>query len=364
MKVLHVLNELRFSGAEIMLKTASSFWQNEDINLEILSKGSEAGEYRSILENCGYKTWHIPYKNTVNFIKKYRSLISKRDYDVVHIHTEHLNFWVGFVSMVEGVTAVIRTVHNAFLHGGKTRLKRVVQRGILRAMGVEHVSIGKTVETTERKFLYNPTRRIPNWYDSDRIVPPDSSERCQARQEFGLSSDEFVIVSVGNCSKRKNHTAIFRALSELQDSNITYLHVGEEKEGYPERNLASKLGVRNQVQFLGLVEEVGQVLHAGDVYIMPSFREGASIAVREAMGSGLVCILSDVPGLRDHKDLDGVFMTGTQPDALSSSIEHVRSIPKEERLRLGRKLSKEARERYGIRQGAQQYAKLYRQNLS
>lgn len=363
-RVLHVLNELKFSGAEIMLKTALPFWKEQDIHGEILAKGGKEGPYRSVLEESGYNVFHIPHQGTFSFLQKYRRFLSERKYDVVHIHTEGLNFLLGLAAVIEGIPVVVRTVHSTFLHGGKTRLKRVTQRALLRMIGVEHVSIGRSVEEVEREFLYNNTHLISNWYDDNKFVPPDTYDCRRARQKFGVSDEEFVIVSVGNCHKVKNHAAIFRALSRLEDERIIYLHAGEEQEGHPERRLASELGIQEQVQFLGLVEEVQHVLYASDAYIMPSLREGANIAVREAMGSGLICVLSEVPGLRDHKELDGVFMTRPRPDPLSSTIERVLSIPEEERLRLGRKLSKQAKERYGIRQGARQYAELYRQELS
>lgn len=289
-RVLFVLDELKFSGAEVMLKKALPVWEERGIQCEILSKGERGGPYRSVLEDSGFNTFHISSQNIASFLKRYRGLILRREYDAINIHTEHLNFWLGLVAVIEGTPVVARTVNSVCNYGGKSRFKRVVQRALLRLLGVKHISISRTVEETEREFLYNPTRIIQNWYDDNTFVPPDPSERERARRKYQVRDNEFVIVSVGNCHEVKNHKAILRALAQLDDTNLKYLHAGEEQEGHPERKLASELGVRDQVRFLGLVEDVVQVLYAGDAFIMPSLREGAGIAAREAMGSGLVCL--------------------------------------------------------------------------
>jgi glycosyltransferase involved in cell wall biosynthesis len=360
MKVLHILNELRFSGAEVMLKTAAPFWQERGIQGDILAKREEVGLFKSKLEDAGYEVIHQPYRDFLSFAPRYYQLLTSRSYDAVHIHTEHLNFWMGLLSVAAGVPVVLRTVHSAFLHGGKTRLKRLVQRTLLRQIGVAHISIGPSVKRAEQEFLYNPTNIIPDWYDSRSFVPPSNSEIEEARGELGVPDDVFVIVSVGNCSEQKNHSAILRAIDQIEEEHLFYLHAGEEQHDRYERELARQLGIRDQVRFLGAVENVKQVLYASDVYVMPSHREGLGIAALEAAGTGRVCVLADSPGLRDLSGLGcGIIMTQPNPDSLARSVQRVRSMSEKERRQKGRKLAEEARSQYGIEQGARQYAMLY-----
>lgn len=362
--VLHVLNELRFSGAEVMLKTAAPYWKQAGIRGDILAKGEEEGAYSKLLQKAGYEIIHEPYKGYKTFLSQYRTLLERRHYDVVHIHTEQLSCVLAVVASWVGIPAVVRTIHSSFSHAGKSRLKRVIQRAFLRCAGVQQVSISPTVESTEQNFLWNQTLQIPNWFDSNTYVPPDSSERRAAREHFSIAQDEFVIVSVGNCAEVKNHSALLRAMNRLCDPKIVYLHVGEEEPDYPERSLAHDLGILDQAHFLGPQKNVRKALYAGDVFAMPSLREGLGIAALEAMGSGLTAILTDVPGLRDHQDLgDGVFVTEPTPKALAQTIRQVQTLSEKERRQMGHELSENVQRRHGIETGAALYAKLYHGTL-
>ena len=57
--------------------------------------------------------------------------------------------------------------------------------------------------------------RIWNWFDSSHFRPPSSEERAHARQALGIGTDDFVIVSVGNCAHVKNHSSLLRAIALL-----------------------------------------------------------------------------------------------------------------------------------------------------
>src|SRR5690606_34397493 len=152
-------------------------------------------------------------------------------------------------------------------------------------------------ERIELDYFLNKTILIHNWYDSARFQPPSIEERVQARNLFGINNEEtFVIVMIGNCSSQKNHEFLFHELGRLNFRNkkdFLLLHVGQEEHGLPERELTEKLALEEKVKFLGFRDNILSVLHAGDVYVMPSTHEGFSIAVLEALATGLVVVLSD-----------------------------------------------------------------------
>lgn len=56
---------------------------------------------------------------------------------------------------------------------------------------------------------------------------------------------------------------------------------------------AEKLGLKNNIIFLGNSDEVNCYLSAMDVYILPSRYEGLSVSAIEAQASGLECVMSD-----------------------------------------------------------------------
>jgi glycosyltransferase involved in cell wall biosynthesis len=308
MKVLHVLNELRPSGAESMLRLAAPYWQQAGCELEVLSLGDDVGPYAAALADAGLVIHHIPLRPVAPFLLGYSRLLRRGSYDIVHVHTERANFVLLALARLLAGKNVIRTIHSVFDFHGKLQLERRVQRRILRHAGATHVAVSPSVRGAELRNFGNRTITIPNTYDDQRFRPPTPAERAIARQNFGIGHEEFVAAMVGNCGWVKNHDSVIRALSLPDMPTIRVLHAGFDADVEPrERELAERLGVADRVDFLGFVDEVPGLLHAADCFVMPSHYEGFGVAAAEAMACGLTPLLADVPGLSDFReDVPGI----------------------------------------------------------
>lgn len=341
-----------------MLRVAAPYWKSMGISAEILSMGSSPGQYAPVLESAGYRIHHLPFSRSLSFFRAFRKHLRLNGYDAVHLHTERANFWLALTAWLAGVPRLVRTVHSAFAFKGWLGLKRGIQRRFLRFLGVVHVSIGLSVEETERSYLRNPTVRIFNWYDSEKFLPPTDEQRRELRRNIGAGVDTFVIVSVGNCSPIKNHAAILEALGHLSGkTEFLYLHVGEEEPGEPERKMAERLGIAERVRFLGFVRNVWPLLGAADAYVMPSLWEGLGLSAVEALAVGVPAVLADVPGLRD---LDGsseaISWTKPEPESIRAALLPLAESPKASRKLPVRNI---VPDRYGIERGCRTYAALY-----
>lgn len=362
MKVLHVLNELRPSGAEVMLEVAAPYWQNLGIEAEVLSVGRVPGAYAEPLREAGYAVRHVPLAPAHRFFARYVALLHRERYDAVHVHPERANFYLGAMARLCGTPRVVRTVHNVFAFDGALRTERRVQRRLLRALGVRQVSIGPSVEENELRRYRNPTRRIPNWYDATRFVPPTAAQRREARARLGIPPASFVCTTVGNCSTVKNHTALLDAIARLSGRlPLTYLHAGQEDDEHSERRLALRHGIADHVRFMGFVRDVPQLLHATDVFVMPSLYEGYGMSAIEAMGSAVPVVLADVPGLRDLRHLsEHICWAEPEAAALADALARIAASPPADRERLGRTLHRAARRAHSPTRPVQAYASLYR----
>lgn len=119
------------------------------------------------------------------------------------------------------------------------------------------------------------------------------------REELSLAEDDFIILSVGELNKNKNHQLIIKALSLLQKPNIHYLVCGQGELLEELTHLAEENHVKDNVRFLGFRNDVPNIFLAADLFVFPSFREGLSVALMEAMASGLPIICSDIRGNND-----------------------------------------------------------------
>lgn len=122
----------------------------------------------------------------------------------------------------------------------------------------------------------------------------DRDDRNVKRAEFNLSDKDIMIFSVGELNQNKNHETIIKAIAKLQNDNIHYFiaGIGERKEYLTA--LANDLNV--QLHLLGYRKDIPELLNAADIFAFPSFREGLSVALMEAMASGLPCVASKIRG--------------------------------------------------------------------
>ncbi|CAM4170082.1 glycosyltransferase family 4 protein [Gillisia limnaea] len=330
MKVVHIFNEINFSGAETMYANAAHLFQKENIDLIAISTGENRGNYVNIFEEKGFKLYHKPItqflKNILFFIKYFRnfySFLRIKKVDVLHIHRAQY-YWFfalcGYFARVQ----VIRTVHSTFNTKGLVYIRsfigRVTARKILK---IKFQSISKSVEENELVYYKNPTIRINNWYDTNRFYQAkNSNERNEIRKKIGLREDTFVIVTTGSCNQVKQHSEIIKALSIVnKEFDCFFLHIGSGSLEKVEKELAKSLGIEEKIYFLGVQKEIRDFLIASDLFVMTSKYEGLGIAAVEAMACKLPIILYDVSGLRDliSNDDNGYLI---EPDfkALSDKI--------------------------------------------
>lgn len=360
LRVLHILNELKPSGAETMLKVAAPNFRARGIESHILGTGIQGGSYREQLESVGYRIHHIPFERSVVFFQQLFMFLRRERFDLVHFHAEGANFWSVLIALVAGQHRLVRTVHSNFQFDGYLRWRRAVQRRLLSWLGVRYVSISPSVADNERRRYGIETTLIPNWYDSGHFRPPSHSERMAARRHFGFEDKDLVMVTVGNCNRTKNHGAVFEAVKRIpEELRPKYLHVGTEEPGHPERELATKLGVSCNVQFVGAQKDVRGALWASDVYVMPSLYEGFSIAALEAISVGLPAILYDSPGLRDLQESFPDLKLAMDPGELLAALLGIAKNARQRRTGIAAKNYEIARSRFGVDVGVERYWKLY-----
>lgn len=364
MRVLHLLNELRASGAEVMLRGSARVWAELGVEAEILSTGRRPGPFAAELEAAGYLVHHLPAVGRPRYFRVLHRLIRAGAYDVVHVHPERAFFWHCLTARLAGRPTVVRTVHSVFSFTGPLRVERLVQRRLLRTLGVRTLSVSREVQRNEWRRFRHPTTWIPNWVDTASFAPTRAGERRSARRRLGIGdADRWVLVSVGNCGRAKNHEAILHALAGLgREPEWTYLHVGQEAPGRPERALARELGVAARCRFLGHVDDVAGVLAAADTFVMPSLHEGASIAALEALAAGVVCVLADSPGLRELRETvdEGIVWVDHDPRSVLTGLEAARDLRYPGDSARAERMHRAVACRYGMRRGVESYLAVYR----
>lgn len=125
---------------------------------------------------------------------------------------------------------------------------------------------------------------------------PDAGKRRSMRRAFGFRRQDFVVLGVGQLSRRKNQEVVIQALALLGRDNVHYVlaGIGERKAYYC--RLARKLGVERNVHFTGYRSDIPDLLRMADCFAFPSRQEGLPVALMEAMAAKVPVVCSRIRG--------------------------------------------------------------------
>jgi glycosyltransferase involved in cell wall biosynthesis len=299
MKVLHVLFELQFSGAELMLQTASSKFAASGLEITVLATGPVEGIYAEYFRKLNWTVLHIPFQKNLSFFKKLHSFIKESKFDVVHIHTEGAFIYKAIIAYLAGTKRIISTVHNNFVFSGYLKYRRQLHHIIaLKLLRVKFISISESVEHTEKTMYFTDTTLIHNWIDVDIFskAPVHSSPVSNQTIE---TSRAIKMISVGKCLHEKQHFKILELVKELVNRGVKchYTHIGCGPLENKEKAWVNNNNLLEHVTFISHTNEVALHLSQSNYYLMPSLFEGVGNACLEAMASGLLCIVTNAPGL-------------------------------------------------------------------
>lgn len=274
-------------------------------------------------------------------VKAYRNLkkiIDEGNYDIIHCHTPVGGMLGRFAArhVRKRGTKVIYTAHGFHFFKGAPLLNWLVYYPAERWMAHytdDLITINKEDYNRAQNFKAKRVHYIPGvGIDLEKFAPPEDDaerqrEKDEKRRELMLKPEDFVVLSVGEVNKNKNHEVVIRAISQIKEQSqelfqrIQYVICGRGPLKKELEQLACTLNVENHVHFLGYRTDIPQICHAGDLFVFMSLREGLPVALMEAMACGLPVICSNVRGNRDlvHDGENGVLVDNT-PEALARCI--------------------------------------------
>ena len=262
--------------------------------------------------NLGCKIYQIDFSRVPISLGNMRSfaqlnnVVKNGNYDIVHCHTPNASVITRLVCRKlrrKNNLKVFYTAHGFHFYKGAPMLNWLVFYPIelfCSRFTDKLITINKEdFELAKRKFKVKEIYYVPGVGIDLSKFRNIEINRVKKRCEIGVPENAFLIFSVGELNENKNHQVVIRAMAKLKDSNLHYAiaGVGDKREYLLE--LASDLGVLEQLHMLGYRKDVAELYKASDLFCFPSFREGLSASLMEAMASGLPCIVSYIRGNTD-----------------------------------------------------------------
>lgn len=124
--------------------------------------------------------------------------------------------------------------------------------------------------------------------------------RRKVRSQLKVSDNDFLIISVGELSKRKNHATVIKAINNLHDPHIKYCIAGIGPEKNKLITLIHKYHLESNVTLLGYVNNLDGLYYAADLNVFISTREGLGLGGLDGVAHGLYIIGNGRTGMKDY----------------------------------------------------------------
>ena len=250
--------------------------------------------------------------------------------DVIHAHGTRASSNVLWAARKLGIP-VIYTVHGWSFHQDQhplVRRLRILGEKYLTERSEVNISVSASNQQSGKEMI--PQFRsvvINNGIDQQKFDP----ERAYSdvRAELGIARDSVVVLFIARFTAHKQPLTLIRAfaraLTMLQGIGAAGLHllmVGDGDEKVAGVALARELGLEDKIIFQAFRQDVPDVLHAADIFVLPSLWEGLPIGLLEAMAMRKAVIGTRVDGTREVlQDGDnGLMVEPGDVDGLAAAI--------------------------------------------
>jgi glycosyltransferase involved in cell wall biosynthesis len=167
----------------------------------------------------------------------------------------------------------------------------------------------------------------------------DGSTKPDLKEELRIPSGSDVLGFAATYRSIKGHEVLLHAFREVaaRRPRTHLVCCGEEYDDTRQRlqQLAGDLGVEDRVTLLGVRKDVGQFYQVLTVYTHPSFSEGFSNAILEAMAHGLPVVATQVGGTPECvvEGVTGMLVPPGESEPLANAIlALLEDVPRRERI--------------------------------
>ena len=280
----------------------------------------------------------MPWKPK-NF-KAYRMLkkiIDEGNFDIIHCHTPVGAMLARLAAMDarKKGTKVIYTAHGFHFFKGAPLINWLAfypAEWLLAPITDVLITINKEDHAfASRKLHAKKLEYVPGvGIKTEKFRKPlDIAEK---RRSLGFSEKDFLILTVAEMTPNKNHITVLKALESLKNredfENIHYLICGRGEMWASLAQSAKEMGISDHVHFLGYRTDAPELYRCSDMFAFVTFREGLSVALMEAMSSGMSIVCTKIRGNVDliEDGVSGLFTENT-PEALAEYILKLYSDP-------------------------------------
>lgn len=319
-------------GAESMLRRLAACWVRQGHQVTVRTTKEDADSKSEELD-LGVRVLRqtvsrARFLGTVGYLRRlsHWSRQSSSQFDVIYVSMlKHAAFAVLGVQL--GIPVVLRA-EGAGPTGDMAWQKRAVfgawiQRRCRAASAIVAPSTSVATELREAGYDQERVHLIPNGVVVPK-VPWAAAATLKWRNRLGIQKSR-TIAFVGRLHEAKGLLELVDAASAASRSigPLQLLLVGDGPLRPVLTARADSSPAELQIVLAGPVDDAEPYLRAADVFVLPSYAEGLSVALLEALALGMPAVASDIPANREIAPEPLLhFASAQDPRALAAKLLH------------------------------------------
>lgn len=300
-RVAHIIGKMVGGGVESFVM---NYYRNIDrrkIQFDFIIDSDSKIVPKEEIEKLGGRIIEIPpYQHIFKYVRELKKVLKKNKYKIVHSHLNSLSVFPLFCAWSEKIP--VRIAHSHSTTNKMERKKNFVKnilKPFSKLFATEYFACSEHAGRWlfgNKSFEQNDVNVIHNAIEVEKFKF-NENVRKRVREEYDFQ-DKFVIGHVGRFVKQKNHEFLIDVFNLVvkEKENAVLILIGEGPLEDRIKNKVKKFNLEGKVYFLGIRDDVNELMQAMDCFLFPSLYEGLGIVAIEAQFAGVNCICStEVP---------------------------------------------------------------------
>jgi glycosyltransferase involved in cell wall biosynthesis len=362
-RILHVTFNMGFGGTEQVIRQLVTNLNSQRFQCEIACIDGEVGAIGKAMEADNGITIHSRKRGpgldwkTILWLRR---LIKSGDFDFVHCH-QYSPYTYGWFAHWGTGAKVVFTEHGRF-HPDQHRKKARLINPLIALTSHRLVAISAATRNALIEYEYMPAARIKVIYNGITPLTVEEDRKQELLTELGIKPGEVVIGTVARLDSVKNQPMMLQTTRTLIDQGykVRLLLVGDGPERQNLEAERKRLTLDNAVIFTGFQSKPADYLSLMDIFLLPSFTEGTSMTLLEAMSLGIPTVATRVggtPEIVEDKET-GFLIESDNQEAFTRAIKNLLDQP-EQRKKMGSAAKARFEQRFSVKQMVDQYQEGY-----
>ena len=257
-------------------------------------------------------------------VLRLQQAIHASDPTIIHTFLLTASLYGRFAAMLADTPIVIGTEVN--IYARKQRAHRVAERWLMRHTDAVIASAGSVRDFYVDQIHADPAKVEVIYNAVDWSQLETTMTRDEWRASIGVPAGVPAAGIIARLTEQKAHRVLFEAIASRPELQALHLIVvGDGELGDELGRRVEQLGIAGRVHFTGARRDLGDVLNAIDLFVMPSLWEGLPLSLVLAMGAGLPVIASRVAGIPEVvlDNVSGVLVAPGDVPQLARALDRV-----------------------------------------